>query len=286
MSYYIIDSGFGKRLEQVGDYLLIRPYAQAIWSPSMPEKYWHDAHAEFKGNMDGGKGKWVFHKEMKREFVLKTKLINFECRLTDYGHIGLFYEQYNNWEWLAKHAIKEGRYLNLFAYTGGSSIALASKAKVIALASKAKVTHLDASKPVVNWGRINAKLSDISDNSIRWITDDVLKFVNRELKRNNKYDGIIMDPPTFGRGSKGEIWKIEKNLRELLMLCKELLTERANLFLLSAHASGFTHHVLKNCLADIFPEKLSQMESDDLLLVEKHGGREIPLGAYARWVSL
>ena len=276
MNYNILDSGFGKRLEQVGDYLFIRPYSQAIWAPYLPEEDWKEAHAEFKGNMDGGTGKWVFHKEMIREFVLKTNLITFECRLTDYGHIGFFYEQYKNWEWLSKHAIKGGRYLNLFAYTGGSTIALASKAKV---------THLDASKPVVNWGKKNAELSHVSADSIRWITDDVFKFVNRELKRNNKYDGIIMDPPTFGRGSKGEIWKIEKNLRELLMLCKELLTEKANLFLLSAHASGFTHHILKNCLVEQFPEKSDQIESSDLLLTERHSGRDIPLGAYARWVS-
>jgi 23S rRNA (cytosine1962-C5)-methyltransferase len=275
--YQLLDSGCGKWIEQIGPYLLIRPAAHALWPRKLPESFWKKAHAEFQGSLDGGQGKWVFHRPMEKKFEITLMDISMECRLNDYGHVGVFFEQKENWLWLKKNALKKRHYLNLFGYTGMSSLGLA--------ASGAKVTHVDASKPVLNWARHNAMLSKIPADSIRFIWEDALTYVRREEKRGASYDGIVMDPPTFGRGAEGEIWKIEKNLMPLLQICKKILSPQAHLFLLSGHSHGFSPLVLKNCLSGIFPEKEATMECGEMHIHETKSQRVIPVGFFARWAQ-
>jgi len=274
-----LDSGFGKLIEQIGSYLFIRPAAHALWLPRLPETFWKKAHAEFKGSLDGGQGKWVFHSPIEKQFKITLLGVPIECRLNDYGHVGVFFEQKDNWLWLKNNAKKNRHYLNLFGYTGMSSLFMAT--------SGAKVTHVDASKPVLNWARHNANLSAALSktpaDSFRFILEDAFTYIRREEKRGNIYDGIVMDPPTFGRGAKGEIWKIEKDLIPLLQTCKKILSPQANLFLLSAHSHGFSPSVLKNCLSSIFPEWETNMECGDMLIHEE--SRAVPAGFFARWAQ-
>ena len=276
MTYQILDSGNGKRLEQIGEYLLIRPYSQALWKARLPLKQWEQAHAEFKGMLEGGAGKWIFHRPVPRDFIFRYGAISFKCRLTDYGHTGFFFEQHENWKWLSKIVRPEGHYLNLFAYTGGSTFAIAGKAKV---------THVDSSKSVIQWAKENAELSSIPSGSVRWITEDAFNFVKREVKRGNHYDGIILDPPAFGRGPQGEIWKLEKDFMPFLEVCKKLLTPKSHLVLLTAHSPGMNHYVLRHCLDDVFKEMGGEIFSGDMFLNEADSERTIPLGFYARWVK-
>ncbi|EKD26981.1 MAG: hypothetical protein ACD_79C00945G0002 [uncultured bacterium] len=273
--YKILDTGNGKKLEKIGPYLLVRPYSQAVWRTSLNESVWKSRDGEFLGQLDGGNGRWVFDKKISDDFVFKYSGMNFKCKFSDYGHVGIFFEQHDNWKWLEENVIKGGHYLNLFAYTGGSSLFVSRHAKV---------THVDSSNPVIKWARTNFELSGISLNNARFVLEDAAKFVQRERKRNNQYDGIIMDPPTFGRGVKSEIWKIDRDIMNLIENCKALLTPRANIFLLTSHTPGFTHQVLRNCLMDFFPDSNS-IQSGDMILHEDGKTRELPCGSFARWLK-
>jgi 23S rRNA (cytosine1962-C5)-methyltransferase len=269
-----------RKLEQVGPYLLVRPAPQAIWHPRLPQGAWQRAEAVYERDTTGG-GKWHFRGTVKREFDILFDRLSLRIKLTDFGHLGLFPEQAANWEWLRdliRRRLQQTNnrnlhVLNLFGYTGGSTLA-ASQAG-------AHVVHVDAAKGVVDWARRNAEISRLQDRPIRWLVDDALKFVKREARRNNRYQGIILDPPSFGRGPKGEVFKIEDDLLPLLDECRTLLAHDALFILYSGHTPGFTPLVMHNQLAMIAP-KGGQMESGEMVVVDQQG-RALPSGTYARW---
>lgn len=278
--YQLLDSGNMRKLEQVGPYLMVRPAPQAIWQPRLPQAAWQRAVALYERDNTGG-GAWQFRGTVKREFDIVFSNLSLRIKLTDFGHLGLFPEQATNWEWLRElirrrlhHTNNKNLHvLNLFGYTGGSSLA-ASQAG-------AHVAHVDAAKGVVDWARRNAEISRLQDRPIRWLVDDALKFVKREARRNSRYQGIILDPPSFGRGPKGEVFKIEDDLLPLLEECRTLLANDALFLLYSGHTPGFTPLVMYNQLATIAP-KGGQLEQGEMVVVDQQG-RPLPSGTYARW---
>ncbi|MCC6454788.1 MAG: class I SAM-dependent methyltransferase [Caldilineaceae bacterium] len=278
--YQLLDSGNMRKLEQLGPYLIVRPAPQAIWSPRLPQSAWQRADAVYERDASGG-GSWQFRGSVKREFDILFDRLSLRIKLTDFGHLGLFPEQAHNWEWL-RNLIRRRlqrtnnrnlHVLNLFGYTGGSTLA-ASQAG-------AHVVHVDAAKGVVDWARRNTEISRLQERPIRWLVDDALKFVKREARRNNRYQGIILDPPSFGRGPKGEVFKIEDDLLPLLEECRTLLADDALFILYSGHTPGFTPLVMYNQLATITP-KQGQIEHGEMVVVDQQG-RMLPSGTYARW---
>lgn len=222
--YELIDTGDGERLERWGRYILRRPDPQVIWPATLGKKDWNNAHAHYQRSSSGG-GRWSFLKKMPERWTISYGGIQFYIRPTGFKHTGLFPEQAVNWDWLTKLiTARTGpvRVLNLFAYTGGATVAAA--------AAGAEVCHVDAAKGMVTWARENLVLSGLAERPVRWIVDDVLKFVNREKRRGRLYQGIIMDPPSFGRGPNREVWKIEDELYGLTELCAQLLGEDALFF--------------------------------------------------------
>lgn len=283
-SYQLLDSGDMQKLERVGPYLLVRPAPQAIWSPQLPAGEWGRADGLYIRTSEGG-GHWEWKSKVKREFDLLFDTLSFEIHLTNFGHMGLFPEQAPNWEWM-RGAIRDRlrasngrnlRVLNLFGYTGGSSLACSQ--------AGAHVVHVDAAKNVVDWARKNASLCALDERPIRWLVDDAAKFVKREQRRNARYQAIILDPPSFGRGPQGEVFKIEKDLMPLLADCRTLLGDDALFVLYSCHTPGFTPITLHNQLTEMMggaPRLSGTVESGEMTIVEKDG-RALPSGTYARW---
>lgn len=277
--YQLLDSGMGNKLERVGPYLLVRPSPQAVWSPSLSEERWKGADAVYIRSSTGG-GKWEFKRRLPEKWEIEYGGYRFSVKPTGFGHLGLFPEQIDSWEWISekvKAAKREITVLNLFAYTGASTLAAAS--------AGASVCHLDASKGVVDWGRENAALSGLSGSSIRWIVDDAKKFISKEIRRGKKYDAIILDPPSFGRGAKGEVWKIEDDLTKLLYICRELLSDGPLFVLLSCHSPGFTPLVLQNLLSAMMKNIKGKLSGAEMLITETESGRPLPCGSYAKWSS-
>ena len=274
--YSLIDSGNFKKLEQVGPYRLIRPCLQAIWKPSSPKKW--NADYEFIRSKDE-KSLWKKHKKNLPdtwEIFLGSQQKTL-IKLTDFGHLGFFPEHHSHRDFLEKTLAKKKkdepfRILNLFAYTGALSLLSADL--------NAQVTHLDASRKSIDWAKENLQISNLRAESIRWIADDVMKFVQRESRRNSLYDGVILDPPTFGRGTKGELWKIEEDLPILLKELLNVLKKDFSFIILSSHTPGHTPLVLENLLSDIIPEK-NKIKSFELTLEESHSGRQLPSGSCA-----
>ena len=274
--YYLLDSGRESKLERVGPYLLVRPSPQAVWSPSLPEKEWLDADAVYIRSSTGG-GNWSFNRRLPERWEIEFRGLKFIIKPTGFGHLGLFPEHGDSWDWIEERIRRvKGpvNLLNMFAYTGGATMAGAR--------AGACVCHLDASKGVVDWARENAALSGLSDRPIRWIVDDVLKFVQKEIRRGKSYDAIILDPPSFGRGANGEIWKIEDDLPNLLLDCRKLLSDKPLFVLLSCHSPGFTPLVLQNLLAELMKGKRGVLSNGEMVIQES-SGRLLPSGAYARW---
>lgn len=277
--YKLLDSGRENKLEQVGNYLLVRPAPQAVWSPKLAEKKWDAVDAVYIRSSTGG-GSWEFHNQISEQFDIDFHGFKFIIKHTGFGHLGLFPEQSDNWKWLAdkiKTAVRPVNVLNMFAYTGGSTLAAAS--------AGASVCHVDASKGVVDWARENTALSNLGDRPIRWIVDDVMKFIQKEIRRGKTYDAIILDPPSFGRGSKGEVWKIENDLLQLLNECKQILSDDPLFILLSCHSPGFTPLVLQNLLAEMMNGKKGLLSCGEMVIPEETG-RLLPSGAYARWSNI
>ncbi len=278
-TYKLIDSGHFQKLEQVGPYRFVRPSAQAVWRPRLSKEEWRcDARFE---RFSGGDGKWTIHKKLPETWVINVGPVSLNIKMTDFGHLGIFPEQQDNWARLhdlcAKaSAQKEVRVLNLFAYTGGSTLAAAS--------GGAHMVHLDASKTSVAWARENADASGLADKPIRWIVDDVNKFVAREVKRGNTYHGIILDPPSFGRGSKGESWKIEDDLPKLLDGIKQILDKDFIFVLLSAHSQGYTPMALENMLLDL-SDGVGECASEEMVVREEGAKRPLPSGASCMLVN-
>lgn len=271
-TYKLIDSGYFQKLEQVGPYRFVRPSAQAVWKPRLPTPEWQ-CDASFE-RFSGGDGKWTFHTKIPDTWVIDVGHISLNIKLTDFGHLGIFPEQAPNWDKihdLCKKASsdREIRVINMFAYTGGSTLAAAS--------GGAHAVHLDASKTSVAWARENAESSGLGDKPVRWIVDDVNKFVAREVKRGNTYHGIILDPPSFGRGAKGESWKIEEDLPKLMDELRKILDKDFLFVLLSAHSQGYTPMALENLLLD-FNDGKGTLDSEEMVVRETNANRPLPSG--------
>jgi 23S rRNA (cytosine1962-C5)-methyltransferase len=272
--YELLDSGDNMKLERFCEIIIARPETPAIWKKRRPE-LWENIHAEF-GLVDK-KGSWNLKKSVPKFWPVSWKNAKFLARLTGFKHTGIFSEQVPNWEWLAEKISKleKPNVLNLFGYTGIASVVVAQ--------AGAFVTHVDASKQSLDWANENARLSGIGENRIRWVLDDALAFVKREVRRGAKYDGIILDPPAFGRGAKGEVWKIEEDLPELLALLKKLLSEKSgSFFLLNGYAAGYACIAFAQAVESAFGEISG--EAGELHIKEYSSSRVIPSGIYVRFV--
>lgn len=270
MDYALLDSGHGQKLERFGPVILIRPCSQALWAPRLPKSAWDKASALFE--REGGK-QWNILSSSPEEWDVTLFNLKLKLKRTEFGHLGLFPEHMSLWQWIVKLIEKRPgcKVLNLFAYTGGATLAAAK--------AGASVCHVDAAKGIVSWARENAALSKLSDKPIRWIVDDVKKYLARAVRRGEKYDGILLDPPTFGRGAAGEVFKIENDLQLILEQCKALLSDHPLFFLLSCHTPGFTPIVLKQILRDHLKEDLEVGE----MHLEGEKGYVIPSGSFVRW---
>jgi len=264
MDYKLIDSGHGQKLEQFGKIVLIRPCAQAIWHPRLPQDEWEKAHARF--SRDHG-NKWELFRKVPESWVISIEGIRFLLKRTEFGHLGVFPEHASFWPWMEKLLKPSSRLLNLFAYSGGASLAAAR--------AGAEVTHLDAAKGMVSWAKENATLNRVS--SIRWIVEDARKYLARAVRRKERYDAILLDPPTFGRGKSNEVFKVERDLPRMLEQCRQILSDRPLFVILSCHTPGFTPTVLKQLLQEAFS---GTFEAGEMLL---KGPFDIPSGAFARW---
>ena len=278
--YELLDTSDGERLERWGKYVLVRPDPQIIWKNAASHPSWRAADGVYKRSSSGG-GKWVKNK-LPEQWQISYGSLGFVLRPMGFKHTGLFPEQAANWDWFSGLIRKSGRrdvkVLNLFAYTGGATVAAAS--------AGAAVVHVDAAKGMVAQAKENAALSGLADAKIRYIVDDCKKFVEREIRRGNKYDAIIMDPPSYGRGPGGEVWKIEDSIDELVGLCAQLLSDRPLFFLINSYTTGLSplamQYILSLKVASRFGGKLSSGELG--LPVTKSGGI-LPCGASARWQS-
>ncbi|HSX11010.1 MAG TPA: class I SAM-dependent methyltransferase [Chlamydiales bacterium] len=265
MKYELLDSGDGQKLEKFGEFTLLRPCAQAVWRPSLVKQ---EADAVFTREE-----RWLFHKKLPKTWNVMHGGVEFKIAPTDFGHLGLFPEHADLWEWMRPLVKKGSRILNLFAYSGGVTLAAAQEG--------AEVCHLDASKGMIDWARENAALNRLSQAPIRWIVDDALKFLRREKKRESFYDAIILDPPTFGRGSQGEVFKIERDIIPLLQLCSELLTKKPLFVIFSCHTPGFTPLGLRHLLGQTMPK--GEIEVGEMAL-HSPGAIAIPSGSFAKWI--
>lgn len=272
--YELLDSGEGRKLERFGTCVLERPAAQAVWKPEKPESVWANADARF----DRAEGnRWHGRTRLPEEWEAEIEGIRFRLSSTDFGHLGVFPEQRPMWKWIRDTCAKRrnASVMNLFAYSGGSSLAPAQ--------GGASVCHVDASKGMTEWARENARRNGLQDAPIRWIVDDVPQFLAREIKRGRSYDGIILDPPSFGRGSKGELFKIEERINPLLEQVRTLMSQRPLFVLLSCHTPGFSAQVLANLLQQHLSDLPGDVDSGEMLLTGAAGVKPLPSGAYARW---
>jgi len=276
-TYTLIDSGGFRKLEQVGKFLIDRPAPQAAWRKRQPAELWEKADAYYERNSTG-QGTWDFRRKVPESWTIQMHGLTLKIKLTDFGHIGFFPEHAMNWLWIKKKIMARKNpptLLNMFAYTGGASLAAA--------AAGANVTHLDASRGIVNWARENAAGSGLKEMPIRWIVDDVIKFCYREIKRGSRYDAVILDPPSYGRGNRGEVWKFEEEIVKLLDISRDLLTDDPFFVLLSAHTPGFSPTALSNLLEDMMAGRPGKLESSEMYVHEAHGKRKLPSGIMARW---
>lgn len=272
--YDLLDSGDGEKLERFGTYMIARPDPRALWQKTNPE-LWENADATFT-RTDPKTGRWDIRTTPPTPWALRYKTLTFTLRPTEFKHVGIFPEQAANWNWL--ESTIQGRplnVLNLFAYTGGATMAC--------LAAGAKVTHVDAAKSTIVWAKENLAASSLTEKPIRWIEDDAYKFVMRESKRGNTYDGIILDPPRFGRGSKGEVWKLEEHLPQLLVACKRILSTSPAFVLINAYTADISPIVLDRLMGDMTAELGGTVESGELTLKESSSGRLLPNGIFSRW---
>lgn len=274
--YEIIDTSKGEKLERWGDYLLVRPDPQVIWDTPRKEKGWHKMNAHYHRSKKGG-GEWEFF-DLPQQWTISYKKLTFNLKPFSFKHTGLFPEQAANWDWFTSLIQSAGRpvkVLNLFAYTGGATLAAA--------AAGASVTHVDASKGMVTWAKENAVSSGLKDAPIRWIVDDCQKFVEREIRRGNHYDAIIMDPPSYGRGPKGEIWKIEDAIYPLICLCEKLLSDDPLFFLVNSYTTGLAPAVLTYMLSTALRKYDGIVESQEVGLPVTSNGLVLPCGAAGRF---
>ncbi|OYU70084.1 MAG: SAM-dependent methyltransferase [Alphaproteobacteria bacterium PA2] len=278
--YALMDSGNGRKLERYGPYSVVRPEPQCLWAPKLPAEIWEKADAVFDPTDEEDAGRWRFKAQPRDTWPMAWGDVRYKGRFTAFRHLAFFPEQAANWAWLdgKVRAFKgQPRVLNLFGYTGVASLVCA--------AAGAAVTHVDASKKAIGWARENATLSGLDDRPIRWICEDARRYVQREVRRGNRYDGIILDPPKYGRGPDGEIWKLFENLPELAGLCAELLSDTASFLLLNAYAERISGAALAGLLSDKLADRGGAIEWGELALTQDDGTREIGMSFYARWTS-
>lgn len=282
--YEVIDCSKGEKLERWGDYLLVRPDPQVIWDTPKKEKGWRKMNGHYHRSSKGG-GEWEFF-QLPKEWTIQyslpiNKKLTFHLKPFSFKHTGLFPEQAANWNWFSQliaDAVSKGRQvkvLNLFAYTGGATLAAA--------AAGASVTHVDASKGMVTWAKENAISSGLKDAPIRWLVDDCVKFVEREIRRGNHYDAIIMDPPSYGRGPKGEIWKIEESVYPLIQLCSQILTDNPLFFLINSYTTGLQPAVLSYMISAVLGTANGTVTASEIGLPVSSNGLVLPCGASGRY---
>jgi 23S rRNA (cytosine1962-C5)-methyltransferase len=290
--YELLDCGQGEKLERYGSYVLRRPDPEALWIKSKSNDFWEKA--ELKFIRTGIKTKWIVKEGTPKNWDISFGDLNFSIRPTSFKHTGLFPEQLPNWQWMeeiitsvsGKRPCLKGAQgkalrsepvsvLNLFGYTGGATLACAK--------AGAEVCHVDGSKTAVEWARINAKLSGLEDDPIRWIVEDVLVFLKREIKRGRKYDAIIMDPPSFGHGPKDELWKIEEHFLILMELCRELLSDDPLFVIINGYTAGYSAIAYENNLKDMMKDHTGQIEIGELAIEQTDSDRLLPCGIFARW---
>lgn len=296
--YELIDSGDGEKLERFGKYVLNRPDPQALWSKGLGNDIWKKADGHFiKESQSQNKSGWNFKNKIDDSWSIDYAGLNFIIKPTAFKHVGLFPEQASNWEWLGARlkvksenqkssqeqqnnsgAENDFEVLNLFGYTGGASLICAK--------AGAKVVHVDSSKSAISWGKDNAELSKLSDKSIRWILEDVRVFVEREIKRGRKYDGVIMDPPAFGHGANNEIWKIEDDFIKLVENCFKILKDKPSFFLINGYSAGYSALAYENLLKPLIQKYGGNIEMGELAIAENKDektARLLPCGIFARW---
>ena len=275
--YALLDSGDGRKLERYGRLTVVRPEPQCFWSPRDPA-LWEKANAVFDPEDEDDAGRWRLNGKVPEAWPLGWETVKFTGRLTAFRHLAFFPEQAANWAFLKRRveALGKPKILNLFGYTGVASLVCA--------AAGAEVTHVDASKKAIGWARENAELSGLSDRPVRWICEDARKYVQREVRRGSKYHGIILDPPKYGRGPDGQVWRLFEDLPELARLCAELLADDADFLLLNAYAARVSGPALAHLLADACKARGGRIDWGELVLAEDaEQGREIGLSFFARW---
>ena len=277
--YELLDCSSGQRLERWGDVILIRPDPQVIWKTEKPHPLRYKAHSVYTRSSSGG-GKWEYlNKKLPERWTVNYRNLTFNIKPMGFKHTGLFPEQAVNWDWyseLIKKADRPIRVLNLFAYTGGATVA--------ALEAGAEVVHVDASKGMVTWAKENVVSSGLGDRPVRYIVDDVVKFVQRENRRGRQYDAIIMDPPSYGRGPSGEVWKIENELYPLIEECMKILSDKPLFFLINSYTTDLSAQVLKNKLSmNVGRKSRDKITADEIGLTMKSNGLVLPCGISGRW---
>jgi 23S rRNA (cytosine1962-C5)-methyltransferase len=281
--YALLDSGNGRKLEKFGKIRVSRPEPQALWQPSLPEAEWNKADASFTNasdkDDDDDRGSWSQNKKLPEVWPVKVEGVSMLCRLMTYRHMGLFPEQRPHWQWIGdeirKAAGRPLKVLNLFGYTGAASL--------IAASAGAEVTHLDASKKAITWAKENRDASGLENAPIRWICDDATKFVAREIRRGNKYDGILLDPPRYGRGPEGEVWKFETDVGPLLSACAELLSPDARFMILTAYTMRLSSLTLQHMMTDAMKGRKGTLDHGELLLADQTKKRPLATSMFCRW---
>jgi 23S rRNA (cytosine1962-C5)-methyltransferase len=269
--YELLDSGNSEKLERFGSFVVRRPDPQALWRKQLAGEKWNNADAYFDKQ-------WKGRKNIPESWKIEADGLRFVLKLSTFKHIGIFPEQKENWVWIEEKTKSAGRplsVLNLFGYTGGATLAV--------LKAGGEVVHVDGSKTAITWAKENATLSGLEDKPVRWILDDALAFVKREIKRGNHYDALIMDPPAFGHGPEGEVWKIEENFLEIIDILPQLLSQNPSFILINGYASGYSHEAYNNSLSPLVSTYGGTLKTGELAISESVSGRLLPAGIFARW---
>lgn len=284
-NYALVDSGNGQKLERYGPYHIVRPEEAALWSPLLPQKQWDEADAVFTGDTDEeGPGRWRFPQAPLGEtWPMQFDDVAFHGRFTSFRHVGVFPEQAAHWRWMVEN-IKarkaqghQPRILNLFGYTGVASL--------VAAQAGAEVTHVDASKKAIGWARENQALARLDDKPIRWICDDAMKFVLREGRRGKTYDGILLDPPKYGRGPKGEVWQLFEQLPDMLSAVEAITDPKADFVVLTSYAVRQSFYGLHELMQEVYARRGGHLASGELVLREESGGRALSTSLFSRWTG-
>lgn len=280
--YALLDSGNGRKLEKYGPYVIDRPESQALWLPLLPESRWTDCDAVFTGDTEEeGLGRWRFPRvPLGETWPMRHDGLSYHGRFTSFRHVGVFPEQAPHWDHMEKLIRTAGRpvkLLNLFGYTGIASL--------LAARAGAEVTHVDASKKAIGWARENQKMAGLEDKPIRWICEDAVRFAEREARRGNSYDIILLDPPAFGRGPKGEVWQIFDDLAYMIAACRDILSDKPLAVVLTAYSIRASFFAIHGLMRERFAGMGGTVESGELVICEKSGGRRLPTSLFSRWVA-